>query len=75
VAPSEFWDGPISLVAAEIHLGQWPAGICERRQRQDIQVLCQWADEIFYMTFNVLGRFDGTGAARHAIILHRTLNN
>jgi hypothetical protein len=33
-------NGPISLVAAEIHLGRWPTGICDGWLRCNIQVAC-----------------------------------
>jgi hypothetical protein len=32
---------PISLVAAEIHLGSWPTGICAGWLQRDIQILCR----------------------------------
>jgi hypothetical protein len=35
------WNGPISLVAAEIHLGREPAGICDGWLHCNIQVACQ----------------------------------
>jgi hypothetical protein len=35
---------PISLVAAEIHLGSWPTGICAGWLTDDIQILCHAAD-------------------------------
>jgi hypothetical protein len=37
--------GPISLVAAEIHLGLRPAGICDGWPHCNIQVACQSANE------------------------------
>ena len=36
-----FLDGPTSFVAAEIHLGRWPAGICDGWLHCNIQVACQ----------------------------------
>jgi hypothetical protein len=33
--------GPISLVAAEIHLGHSPAGICDGWLHRNIQIACQ----------------------------------
>jgi hypothetical protein len=38
---------PISLVAAEIHLGLRPAGICDGWPHCNIQVACQNASEQF----------------------------
>jgi hypothetical protein len=37
-------NGPISLVAAEIHLGRWPTGICDGWLRCNIQVACHTAE-------------------------------
>jgi hypothetical protein len=34
------WNGPISLVAAEIHLGRMPAGTCDGWLHCNIQVAC-----------------------------------
>jgi hypothetical protein len=34
------WCGPTSLVAAEIHLGRKPAGICDGWLHRNIQVAC-----------------------------------
>jgi hypothetical protein len=36
-----FLFGPTSFVAAEIHLGRWPAGICDGWLHCNIQVACQ----------------------------------
>jgi hypothetical protein len=32
---------PISLVAAEIHLGSWPTGTCAGWLQSNIQIPCQ----------------------------------
>jgi hypothetical protein len=37
---TDFKSGPTSLVAAEIHLGRWPAGVCGGWLHCNIQVVC-----------------------------------
>jgi hypothetical protein len=48
--------GPASLVAAEIHLGRKPAGICDGWLHCNIQVACHAGlDEIFSKFSNLRG--------------------
>jgi hypothetical protein len=54
-APARFSRcGPISLVAAEIHLGHRPAGICDGWLHCNIQVACHAAAPAISKQFNEL---------------------
>ena len=46
--------GPTSLVAAEIHLGRRPAGICGGWLHCNIQVACHSANYNLSIFFNIL---------------------
>jgi hypothetical protein len=47
-------NGPTSLVAAEIHLGRRPAGICDGWLHCNIQVACHTDSKKYLFCFNSL---------------------
>jgi len=47
--------GPISFVAAEIHLGHKPAGICDGWLHCNIQIACHIEEHEIRKIFNQLG--------------------
>ena len=55
--------GPTSLVAAEIHPGPMPAGICDGWLHRNIQVACHPRWQELYLYYNCLCRINGT--AKH----------
>jgi hypothetical protein len=48
--------GPISLVAAEIHLGHKPAGICDGWLHRNIQIACHIEPFGISIVFSRLGK-------------------
>jgi hypothetical protein len=49
--------GPTSLVAAEIHLGHKPAGICDGWLHCSIQVACHLKPDKLSIFVNAVGKF------------------
>jgi hypothetical protein len=55
--------GPISLVAAEIHLGRKPAGICDGWLHCNIQIACHIGPFGISIVFSLLGERLGKAEA------------